>query len=364
MCASRDIPAAAALPSLPRGSPVGVPTALSRSKGRPTCQPLAISRRQWWPPTTRPACRGARPGSAAGPGAAHAARGPRCGRPIVARWCCCSQPAYRLRLRFGHAESPAVTAATISECSLCREAGRTRRPLACGLVLTSGCISLVSRIKMSINATVGQGFSIAPQYAVKLLRRQGQTGRHRSLCARTARSLSMPRFVDMLCGKRPPGSSTRRAPSKVTDGGAQVFEIDDHGAGSGPGIWLDEQPAVRSTTHSCHLMVLSQGSFAQRSTHAKRCCKALSNPGCFRSRPAAADDNPPRCGRRLRHSRPSGSVLISNECTVLAGSRARAGTESPKIQDFEAILRLLAQPGDWALANQGIAACHGIRSAI
>lgn len=39
------------------------------------------------------------------------------------RWCCCSQPATASTCRslkvLAHAESPAVTAATISECSLC-----------------------------------------------------------------------------------------------------------------------------------------------------------------------------------------------------------------------------------------------------
>ncbi|COV46023.1 Uncharacterised protein [Mycobacterium tuberculosis] len=49
---------------------------------------------------------------------------------------------------------------------------------------------------------------------------------------------------------------------------------------------------------------------------------------------------------RLSVQTASGSVLISIECTVLAESRARADAESPKIQDFEAILRLLAQPGE------------------
>lgn len=125
-------------------------------------------------------------------------------------------------------------------------------------------------------------------------RRRGQTGPPPFLCAQDRSQPFDAGFVDMLCGKRGrQGFEHQTRAEQVTDGGAQVFEIDDHGAGSGPGIWLaDEQPAVRSTTHSCHLMVLNQThSFAQhRSTHAKALLQsAFRTQGCS-DRPAAADD--------------------------------------------------------------------------
>ncbi len=106
--------------------------ALSRSR-RPTrpSQPPRRYRRQWWPPTPGQLPRA--PRSAAGPA--------RLTRPALLRtaaspprWCRCSQPATAPTchlLVLAHAESPAVTAATISECVRCA----LDRPTAslCGL---------------------------------------------------------------------------------------------------------------------------------------------------------------------------------------------------------------------------------------
>ncbi len=115
-------------------------------------------------------------------------------------------------------------------------------------------------------------FRLFCEHDVKLVAQRRRAGLPLFLRTQNRSQPVDPGLVDMLGGQRGRQRLEHQARvEQVVESGSHVLEIDHDGASGRPGVGLaDEQPAVGSTTHSGHLMVLDKAHrLAQhRSAHA------------------------------------------------------------------------------------------------